>query len=246
MSGIEVEFLGSGDAFGSGGRLEPCVMLTAATSRLLLDCGATSLVAMKRRGIDPASVDAIVLSHLHGDHFGGIPSLLLDAHFSRRRQPLLIAGPPGTQSRVEAAMEVFFPGSAQVPKRFDVAFTELSCGIVTPVGHGRVLPFRAEHASGAPSFIVRVTVGDTVLAYSGDTEWTESLVEAADGADLLICEAYAFDRRIKNHLDYHTVLRQRARLRCGRLILTHMSAELLARLDEVELECATDGLTVTL
>jgi ribonuclease BN (tRNA processing enzyme) len=246
MSRIGIEFLGSGDAFGSGGRLEPCILVKAAHSVLLLDCGTTSLIAMKRRRIDPAAVDAIVLTHLHGDHFGGIPALLLDAQFSGRSRPLLIAGPPSTQARVEAAMEVLFPGSAHVPRRFPLAFAELDEGVTKRIGEVAVLPFPAVHASGAPSFIVRVTIDDKVITYSGDTEWTESLVEAADGADLLVCEAYGFDKKIKNHLDFETLLRQRDRLRCARLVLTHMSAELLARIDTVELECACDGTTVSL
>lgn len=221
-------------------------MITTGTSVLLLDCGTTSLVAMKRRAIDPARVDAIVVSHLHGDHFGGIPFLLLDAQFSKRSRPLHIAGPPGTRARIEAAMEVFFPGSAHVPMRFAVAFTELSCGVVTEIGGSSILPFRAEHPSGAPSFILRVSMDDKIVTYSGDTAWTESLVEAADGADLFICEAYSFEKKIRNHLDYRTVLQQRGRMRCERLILTHPSSDLLAHLHEVELEVARDGTTLTL
>ena len=74
---IEVQFLGSGDAFGSGGRFQTCVLLSSADGQLLLDCGASSLIAMKRLGIDPSTIEAVVLTHLHGDHFAGIPFLIL-------------------------------------------------------------------------------------------------------------------------------------------------------------------------
>src|SRR5919204_495218 len=107
-------FLGSGDAFGSGGRLQACISVRSEQAHVLLDCGASSLVAMKRLGVEPNSVDAVVLTHLHGDHFGGIPFLVLDGQFSRRERPLLVAGPPGTRERVVQAMEVLFPGSSGV------------------------------------------------------------------------------------------------------------------------------------
>jgi ribonuclease BN (tRNA processing enzyme) len=246
VSRVEIGFLGTGDAVGSGGRLQTCILVTTENGRFLLDCGTTSLVAMKRRAIDPATVDAIVLSHLHGDHFGGIPFLVLDAQFGGRDRPLLIAGPPGTRSRIETAMEVLFPGSTRVRRRFDLNVTEMSLGVTTPIGPASIVPFSADHASGAPSFIVRALIGDKVIVYSGDTAWTESLVDAARNADLLICEAYFFEKKVKYHLDYETLLRHRDRLRCGRIILTHMSDDMLGRLDDVQIQCADDGLTVVL
>jgi len=75
---------------------------------------------MKRLGVDPSAVSTVVLTHLHGDHFAGVPLLILDGQFSRRTQPLLIAGPPSTRERVEAAMEVLFPGSTNIQRRFPV------------------------------------------------------------------------------------------------------------------------------
>src|SRR3972149_2362111 len=117
MSQVEILFLGSGDAFGSGGRFQTCFHVRAEATQFLIDCGASSLIAMKRFGVDPSSLDIILLSHLHGDHFGGLPFLILDAQFSRRTRPLVIAGPPGVEARVRDAMEVLFPGSTRVERR---------------------------------------------------------------------------------------------------------------------------------
>jgi ribonuclease BN (tRNA processing enzyme) len=106
--------LGCGDAFGSGGRFNTCFKIDAKQAAILLDCGASSLVALKARHIDPNVIDAIMLSHLHGDHFGGLPFLLLDAQLlSRRTRPLVIAGPPGTRTRLDAALEVRISRFAQ-------------------------------------------------------------------------------------------------------------------------------------
>jgi ribonuclease BN (tRNA processing enzyme) len=246
MSQVRIQFLGSGDAFGSGGRFQTCLLLHGQHGSLLIDCGASSLIAMKRAGVDPAEIGWVLLSHLHVDHFGGVPFLILDGQFSRRTRPLVVAGPPGVRARMEAAMEVFFPGSSSVTRRFATEIIELPERIASSVGPAIVTPFVVQHVSGAPSYALRVEYGGKVIAYSGDTEWTEALVDAARGTDLFVCEAYFFDKKIKYHLDYQTLWEHRRRLECPRIILTHMSQDMLSHRGEVEFECAEDGKIVIL
>ncbi len=241
MSQVEILFLGSGDAFGSGGRFQTCFHVRAEATQFLIDCGASSLIAMKRFGVDPSSLDIILLSHLHGDHFGGLPFLILDAQFSRRTRPLVIAGPPGVEARVRDAMEVLFPGSSAVQRKFIMQFAELAEGSETVLGPLSVIPYRVVHPSGAPSFALRVTCEGKVIGYSGDTEWTDTLVQAARGADLFICEAYVFEKKIKYHLDYRTLMDRRTQLGCRRLMLTHMSDDMLQRLQGLDADWAEDG-----
>jgi len=244
MGDVELAFLGSGDAFGSGGRLQACLLLRGGTADLLVDCGATSLVALKRAGVDPATIDYVIVSHLHGDHFGGIPFLVLDGQFSRRERPLVIAGPPGTEERVLNAMEVLFPGSSQVQRRFDVEFIELAQRMPTSVGPAVVTAYGVVHACGAPPYALRVEYAGKCVAYSGDTEWTEVLAEVARDADVFVCEAYFFDKKVKYHLDYATLAENRHRLTCRSLVLTHMSQDMLKRLDEADVMGAEDGLVL--
>jgi ribonuclease BN (tRNA processing enzyme) len=180
------------------------------------------------------------------DHFGGVPFLILDGQFSRRTRPLIVAGPPGLKARMDATMEVCFPGSTQVTRRFTTDLVELPERLARPVGPALVTPFTVAHASGAPSYALRIEYGGKVITYSGDTEWTEALVEAARGADLFVCEAYFFDKKIKYHLDYRTLQGHRKRIDCQRVILTHMSQDMLNRIGEVEFECAQDGLLIAL
>lgn len=246
MSQVQVQFLGSGDAFGSGGRFQTCFLLRGSDGSVLIDCGASSLIAMKRFGVDPLEIGWVLLSHLHVDHFGGVPFLILDGQFSRRTRPLVVAGPPGLRARLEAAMEVGFPGSTTVERRFATELIELPERVATAVGPAAVTPFEVAHASGAPSYALRVAYGGKVITYSGDTEWTDSLIEAAQDADLFICEAYFFNKKIKFHLDYQTLREHRHRLTCRRLILTHMSQDVLKRLNEVEFDYAMDGQVVEL
>lgn len=241
---MQLTFLGSGDAFGSGGRFQSCFLLRHGERGILLECGATSLPAMKRAGVDPSLVDAVVVSHLHGDHFGGLPFLILDAQFSRRTRPLVVAGPPGLAARLRDAMEVLFPGSSTVERKFAVVPIELPERVPTPVADASVTAYPVVHPSGAPAFALRLTLGERVIAYSGDTEWTDTLVEAAHAADVFVCEAYHVDRHVRFHLDYRTLVAHRDALQCRRLILTHLGQDALARRDEIDAEVAHDGLVV--
>jgi ribonuclease BN (tRNA processing enzyme) len=247
MSSLSVVFLGSGDAFGSGGRLQTCILVHSATCHFLVDCGTTSLVAMRRQGVDPNSIAMILVSHLHGDHFGGIPFFILDAQLiSKRTQPLLVAGPPGTQQRLTQAMEVLFPGSSKVPQRFDMRIVEWQDACPTALGDITVTPYVVQHASGAPPFALRIACEGKIITYSGDTEWTDRLVAATQQADLFIAEAYFFDKQITYHLDYRTLMAHIDTLRPKRLILTHMGADMLARLETLVCETAADGLVLEL
>jgi ribonuclease BN (tRNA processing enzyme) len=246
VSGARVRFLGSGDALGSGGRFQACIHVQCGPAAVLLDCGASSLIAMKRDGVDPSVVDAVLVSHLHGDHFGGLPFLILDGQFSRRTRPLTLAGPPGIEERVQQAREVLFPGPSKVALPFAVEFVELAEREPASLADMEAVAYPAVHASGAPAYAYSLLCGDKVIAYSGDTEWTDALVEAADGADLFICEAYFFDKRVKFHLDYATLMSHRDELRCKRLVLTHLNADMLARLPDVEAEVAHDALVIEL
>lgn len=247
MATLSVTFLGSGDAFGSGGRLQTCMLVRSAAVNFLIDCGTTALIGMRRCGVDPNSIAMILVSHLHGDHFGGIPFFLLDAQLiSKRTQPLLIAGPPGTQQRLTQAMEVFFPGSSQVQQRFAIRIVELEPGRPASLGDVTVMPYLVQHASGAPPLALRITCAGKVITYSGDTAWTEALIPAAQDADVCIVEAYYFEKPIKFHLDYRTLMAHLDDLRPKRLILTHMSTDMLARQETITCEYAEDGKVIEL
>jgi ribonuclease BN (tRNA processing enzyme) len=245
MAGVSVQIAGSGDAFGSGGRLQACTSVLAPEGHALLDCGATSLVALKRLGLDPGSVDVVLVTHLHGDHFGGLPFLILDGQFSRRVRPLVVAGPPGLGDRLPRAMEALYPGSSTVERRFAVQLVELQERVETTVGPFRATAFAVDHASGAPAYALRLTAGGSTIACSGDTAWTDALLDVAAGADLFICEAYTYERPVRFHLPYTALREQRSRLDCKRLLLTHPSPDLLAHRVDLDDELADDGLTIT-
>jgi ribonuclease BN (tRNA processing enzyme) len=243
---VRIRFLGSGDAFGSGGRLQTCILMESGDFRCLIDCGASSLIALKRAAVDPSNIDTILVTHLHGDHFGGIPFVVLDGQFSRRSRRLLVVGPPGLTDRITQAMEVFFPGSSRTQRRFGTEFVELAEGTPRSVGPLRVTPYEVVHACGAPAYALRVELDGRTIVYSGDTEWTERLFPAVAGADLFISEAYFFDKPVRFHLDYATLMQHRPKLDCKRLIVTHMGPDMLAHLAGLPVEAAHDGFEVSL
>jgi ribonuclease BN (tRNA processing enzyme) len=238
---VTVTFAGSGDAFGSGGRYQACMHLRGpgGTAPVLLDCGATSLSALRRCGLDPGEVAAVFVSHLHGDHFGGLPFLILDAQFSR---------PPGIARRLPELMECMFPGSASVARRFRLDVVELTPdgASAATVAGVRAVGFAADHPSGpeGPALSLRLTIAGKVIGYTGDTAWTEALIDVAAGADLLIAEAYYLDKNVPHHLRHADLAAHRDRLGCRRMVLTHMSADMLARRDQVRFEIASDGLVL--
>jgi ribonuclease BN (tRNA processing enzyme) len=245
---MRLTVVGSGDAFGSGGRANTCFFLETAKAALLVDCGATALVAMKARAIDPNRVEGIVLSHLHGDHFGGLPFLLLDGQLlSRRERPLLIAGPPGTCARLDDAMETMFPKSTGSKWRFGWQVTEIEVGRETDVLGLSVTTAEVVHQSGAPSTALRISDGRSSFAYSGDTEWTDALLPIAAGADLFVCECYNYSGAITGHIGWDILKTRRADLRAKRIMVTHMNPSVLARLDEIRAAgvlIADDGLVI--
>jgi len=247
---MRLTIVGSGDAFGSGGRFNACFQVETAKSKILIDCGASSLIALRARGLDPNKLDGVILSHLHGDHFGGLPFLLIDAqHLSRRRRPFIIAGPPGTRARLDAALEVFFPGSSATKWRFSWEVIEIEPGQPHDILGHRVLTAEVLHPAGAPSTAVRFSDGSATLAYSGDTEWADALLPIADGAELLIIECSGYAGRIPHHLTWKNLKSRLPDLRAQRIMITHMDSSVLAHLDEIRASgvfVASDGDVVEL
>jgi ribonuclease BN (tRNA processing enzyme) len=246
MPSVRVTFLGSGDAFGSGGRFQACLCLDGGAEPLLLDCGATGVVALKRAGIDPASIGWLALSHLHGDHFAGVPWLILDGQFAGRIKALVIAGPAGARERIERTFEALYPGAADARRAFGTTFIEFAEAVPCRLGPALITPFQVRHESGAPSYALRVEYAGKVIGYSGDTEWTDSLLDVAKGADLFVCECNFFDKKVPGHLDYRTLTGKRAQLGCKRIVITHMSEDMLIHLDDSDLEAAADGTVIAL
>jgi len=244
---LTLTIVGCGDAFGSGGRRNTCFHLDSGDRRWFVDFGATSLVGALQMGIDTNAVDAIILSHLHGDHFGGIPFLILHAHFvSARKTTLTIAGPPGVETRIRAAQEVLFPGSSEIELGFDLRFVEMTPDKTTEVCGAEISCVEVSHPSGAPPLALRFSAGDRVFAFSGDTEWMDVLIEIARDADLFVCECYAFEEPIPYHVRYTEIAENLPRLAAKKVMVSHLGPEPLKRVGDFDpgILVAEDGMVV--
>jgi ribonuclease BN (tRNA processing enzyme) len=241
--GVDLEFLGTGDAFASGGRFHTCHLVRDERICALVDCGAAAPVALQQRGVAQPALTHIVISHLHGDHFAGVPFLLLDAAFCRPRDAeLVIAGPPGVRARVIDTLDLLFPGlGTAVPPRVPHRFVELVEREQNDLGGIIVTPMPVVHESGAPSYGLRMQIGGRLLAYSGDTEWTPVLGEIAADADLFVCECFGWMDPVPSHLTHEQLVAHADELRCSRMYLTHLGPEMIAHRDQARWPCASDG-----
>ena len=247
---MRVTIIGCGDAFGAGGQLQTSFQVRGASSTFLIDCGVTTLIGMRRLGIQPNDIETVFVSHLHGDHFGGLPWLLVDAiYVSNRKRPLIVTGPKGIEARFLTAAEALYPNITTTKRGFDLTFIEYQEQKPLAVGGVTVVPFEVKHPSGALPYALRFELEGKVLAFTGDTGWVEVLCEVARGADLFISECFQYDVVLPIHLDYATIDANYQRLGAKRVLLTHMGEAMLSNagnVDAARYVISHDGMTLDL
>ena len=247
---MRLTVIGCGDAFGAGGSLQTSFYVRSSAVTFLVDCGVTTLIGMRRLGLKPNDIDTVFVSHLHGDHFGGLPWLLIDAiYVSMRKRPLVVTGPRGIEARFITAAEALYPNITTAKRDFDLRFIEYQERQPLTVGDVTVRPFEVKHPSGAPPYALRFDIEGKVLAFTGDTGWVEVLGEVAQGADLFISECFQYDVALPIHLDYTTIDANYQKLGAKRVLLTHMGEAMLAnvpKVDRARYLVARDGMTLDL
>jgi ribonuclease BN (tRNA processing enzyme) len=247
-AGVELSFLGTGDAFANGGRFQSGYLLEAHDYRILMDAGPTSLCAMKRMKVNPAEIDLILISHLHGDHFGGLPFLILEYLFENPlRRPLIIAGPLYLEQRVWLLFRTMFPNTRGDLARLrgKLKFVVLEPGCDRRVGKVRIETIRTPHMRRPASLALKIGVDGKTIVFSGDSGWSDELVEFAAGADFFLCECTYFESaHLDFHMNYPQLSQHRDRFAVKRMMLTHIGSEVLRRTEEIRMETAADGMRV--
>lgn len=243
----EVVFVGTSDAFGAGGRRQAAILVRGRRGTLLLDCGATTLTGLSDLGIERDEVETVLVSHFHADHFAGIPTFLLAALYQdARTTPLHIAGPPDVELRVRELADAMGHTINDNTLGFPLRFTEVPPGTALDIGPARVEAFATQHQLEAHPQGYRVDTGSEKIAYSGDTGWFDELPRLAAGTDMFICECTLHRERLDFHLDLETIETHRDEFDCGRLMLTHLGAQMTELRGKLSIETADDGLIVAL
>lgn len=242
---MRVIVLGAGDAFGSGGRRQSSYLVQSRSSTFLMDAGPTTLAALKDARVSPADVDFVVLSHLHGDHFGGIPFLILEYMYeTRRSRELVVAGPVGTEERVHSLYRAMYLENSEKELTFPLRFLTLEAGRPIELSGVPIEPFAVPHQIREPSLGLKIRLDGKVIVYSGDSGWTEDFVPRTADADLFLCECCYWQTEVDFHNNYPELERQRARIKAKRLILSHLGSEVLEKLDQLAIEYAYDGMVI--
>lgn len=244
LSAIRVTTLGTGDAFASGGRGHSGILVRGHGSTLLIDPGPAVLTAMKRFRIDIGPIDAVLLTHLHGDHIAGLPFLLLDYQFaSMRARPLIIAGPKPLVAPMERLTTACYRELSRHKLRFRLRYQTMTAGQRRPLGTATVTALPMAHTKSAPCLGYQIRLGNKLIAFTGDTAWCDSIIRLADGADLFLTECTSYHPTGGGHLDYLALAKHRVDLRTKRIALVHVGADLLQHRQRVRLPIARDGQT---
>lgn len=238
---MKLTVLGCGDAFGSGGRSHSAFLLTHKNEHVLVDCGASTLIRLKAESITLDDISTIVISHFHGDHYGGIPFFLISSLFeSQRKTPLSIVGPPGIKEKIRILQEAMYEGTAEKLGELNIKYYEYGSSFIE-LNDKIVRAEPVEHSPPSLPHAIRLEWGGKIFAFSGDTSWTDNLISISENADLFICECNFLHNEAFGHLCYKELKSKQPLIKCENIWLTHMGNEVL-NFDGSVFNKLTDGL----
>ncbi|XOV94769.1 MAG: MBL fold metallo-hydrolase [Bacteroidota bacterium] len=240
--GLNIKVLGCGDAFASEGRFNTSFLIESEEQKLLLDCGASTLIRLKQERVDVLDISTVIITHFHGDHFGGLPFLVLARYFEAgSREPFTIFGPPGIKEKVFQLQEALYPGTTNLLDELKVEFIEFKEN--TWIGDQGLSVYAKKVVHSPPSnpHGVKINLNESVIGFSGDTEWTDQLIDLAEGTDLFICECNFYTKDGPGHLSYKTIQKHIRQLKAKKIYLSHMNTEVL-NAHEFELVRLADGM----
>lgn len=232
MRDLELTFVGTGNAFAPGGM---CWNGFLANKRYLFEAPPQALQSINRLGIDANELDAVILSHHHGDHFLGLPFLLLHWKYYGRSRPVTVVGPPGTRELTLQIGENVFPGIDEI--RFDIEWKEVGPGQRLTVGDLELESLGVQHDERLSATLgYNAVLRGRKFSYTGDSALCDAVFDMARHAEVIVSECASRADRVPIHMnlvDDIPVLRQRMNPE-AELVLTHIDSDVTA-----------DGLTGT-
>lgn len=243
---MDIRVIGSGDAFCSGAQANSCYWLEGkACGQILVDCGVTTLLRLQQEGLQPQDLDAVLITHLHGDHYGGLPMLILEATFAHpRKTQLPIIGPVGLEEALEELMYRMYPDvmSGTIPgpqpvMPFDVY--EIMHGEEVILAGYEICGLEAAHMQAecdALSYTI-TRAGDPKspkLFFSGDTEMNPLVADYIQKADLAVVECTTLTPTRAEHCSWAELSELLPTLPADhRVVLSHLGPEVRAKAAEL-------------
>jgi len=249
---VKVTVVGSGCGIPNPKRGSPCIAVRGGKELFAFDLGPGALRAMGTAGVAWAELDAVFITHFHTDHIGDLAPLLFAYNIpdTNREFPLRLCGPPGIEKLYENLVAAY--GEWLVPKRYELFIEELADAPLEGAAW-RLEIAPAEHSR--PAYAYRFEADGASMVYSGDTDYSESIVSLASGCDLLILEcSYPNEIEIAGHLIPRKAADMARRTGCKKLVLTHIypvcaDYDLIAECKETyngDVVLAEDGMEIEL
>lgn len=216
---MKITLLGTGTPQPDSQKFGTSTLIEAGGMRVMLDCGRGVVVRLSRLGIPVGSIDAVLFSHFHSDHYAALPDVVMTgaipATWGARKKPLRVIGPEGVQEVVEGLWS-FMSADRNIrvadgeidPEMHRVEASVISEGVMFDENGLRITAFEVDHGDFVkPAFGYRVEYGGHVFVHSHDTRYSENLIAHAQGAHVLVHEvAMARPETLANHPHARTVL----------------------------------------
>ncbi len=217
---VKVTLLGTGSPTLSADRMGPCTLLEAGSERLLFDAGRGCAIRLAQARVPWRELTGVFLTHLHADHTFALPDLFLTGWILGRADPLEVRGPSGTKAMLDSMIHGIDVDIAsrlksgmrlRQPPQF--VATEIERGVVYERGGMKVTAFEVDH-SLSPAFGYRIDVNGRSVVLSGDTRYSETLIQNAQGVDVLVHEVVFGGQTIEQQLitSAHTLPEQAAQV----------------------------------
>ena len=226
MGELDLTFIGSGNAFAPGGL---CWNGFVVNRKYLFETPPQALMSLHQVGIDPNTIEVVILSHHHGDHFLGMPNLLLHWKYMGRTTPVKIVGPPDTKKLSELLGETVYPGLMDLD--FDVEWIVARPGRCLKVGDLVIEPVEAIHDDRLiMSLGFHCYINGRKLGYTGDSILCDGVKDLARSSEILISECASKSDNIPVHmnLDDDIPIVRDTMPTASELILTHITPDVTA------------------
>lgn len=235
-----VILLGTGTPNPDPDRMGPALAIVSGDRAYIVDCGPGVVRRAAQAGLRMEQLTRAFVTHLHSDHTAGCPDLILTPPNSGRDDPLEIYGPPGLGSMVahiqkawKEDLDIRLHGLQPTkPEAFSTHAHDVKPGGIYRDSVIKISAFPVNHGAWKYAYGYRFEAPDKVIVVSGDTTYSKSVIEAANGCDILVHEVYSakgLARRTADwqryHSTYHTsgpdLGRVAAQVKPGKLVLYH-------------------------